>query len=94
MLQDDGVCIFLEGVLTTAEERLVTHSPSPEGGTEMVRQIRNQLVQSARSALLDALGKTLGTPPTAMLHDVAPQADEEVFVFTLPRKIDGVRRRA
>jgi uncharacterized protein YbcI len=93
-IHDDGVSVFLEGVLTTAEVRLVTCSASPAGGTELVRQMRDQLVRSARSALLESLRDTLGTAPTTMLHDVAPQTDEEVFVFKLPRNLDGVRRRA
>lgn len=94
MLRDDAVYIFLEGVLTAAEQRFVALSPSAEGNAEMIRQMRDQLVRNARSELLEALGKTLGTTPTTMLHDIAPEADEEMFMFKLPGKLDAVGRRA
>lgn len=93
-IQDGTVYIRLQGVLTVAEERLVAGSPSPQDGTELVRQMRDRLIRTARSALLEALAGTLGQEPETMMHDVAPQADEEMFVFNLPREQKAVRRRA
>jgi uncharacterized protein YbcI len=93
-LHDDIVYVRLQGVLTVAETRIAVHSPSPQEGSELVRQVRDQLIRNARSALLEALAGTLGQQPVTMLHDVAPQADEEMLVFHLSRKPEAVRRRA
>ncbi len=93
-LQDDLVYVHLQGVLTVAEERLAVDSQASHEGPELVRQVRDQLIRNARSALLDALAGTLGQQPVAMLHDVAPQSDEEMLVFHLSGKPEAVRRRA
>lgn len=93
-LHDDVVYVHLQGVLTVAEARLAIDSPSPQEGSELVRQVRDRLIRNARSALVDALAGALGQQPVTMMHDVAPQSDEEMLVFQLSATPEAVRRRA
>jgi len=75
--------IHLQGVLTTAEERLIAPGESAAAGREMVRQMRHQIMLAAMPSLITALEETLGRVASAMLHDVSPDSDQEVFVFSL-----------
>ncbi len=86
-LRLDQLFVHLQGVLTTAEERLVTLSGASQGGCETVRKTRDQLMRCARAELLDALGAAVGQRPTGVLHDIAPESDEAVFVFQLPEQL-------
>ena len=82
-LRIDRLFVHLQGVLTTAEERLVALGGASHGGCEIVRRTRDQLVRCARAELLDGLSAAVGQRPTGMLHDMAPESDEAVFVFQL-----------
>lgn len=75
--------IHLQGVLTTAEERLIAPGESAAAGREMVRQMRHQIMLAAMPSLQTALEGPLGRVASAMLHDVSPDSDQEVFVFNL-----------
>lgn len=44
-------------------------------------------MRCARAELLDALGAAVGQRPTGVLHDIAPESDEAVFVFQLPQQL-------
>lgn len=73
--------VHLEGVLTPAEMHLTTAGAMQSHGVAMVRQMRDHLVQLARNALVNTLQNTVDNPICSILHDISPQADEEVFVF-------------
>lgn len=75
--------VHLEGVLTPAELHLTAAGAMQSHGVAMVRQMRNHLVQLARKALVDMLQNTVDRPICSILHDISPQADEEVFVFSM-----------
>ena len=73
--------------MTRVEEQVLA-SPVKEDAdaAEMVRQMRDLLVQQARGQLMAALTATLGRQPRAMLHDIDPASGCEVLVFILPRE--------
>ncbi len=80
-LQGNRLVIHLKGVLTTAEEHLVDADGQSSQGVEVVRAMRDQIVRRARNLLLDALAARMGHRATSLFHDVAPNSNEEVFVF-------------
>src|SRR5438477_11996540 len=49
-LIDDLVVVRLQGVLTAAEQHLVKTLP-PEKGRDLLKQVRTQLIETARSVL-------------------------------------------
>ena len=91
-LRLDRLFVHLQGVLSTAEERLVSLGAESHAGSETVRRTRDQLIQCARAELLDALAKAVGQRPTGMLHDIAPESDEAVFMFQLPLELSTRER--
>lgn len=78
----DLLVVRLQGVLTAAEQHLVT-TLSPEKGRDLLKQVRSQLIEIARPAL-DALVQGItGTKPRSLHHDISTLTGEEVVIFTL-----------
>ena len=78
----DLLLIRLQGVLTAAEQHLVTRL-SPEKGRDLLKQVRTQLIETARPAL-DALVQDItGVKPHSLHHDISTLTGEEVVIFTL-----------
>ncbi len=83
-LIENKLFVHLEGVLTTAEQRLMdAHSNGNSRGAELLKQLRSHLVVAGK-ALLDTLVRdATGTQPVSVHHDISPTTGEEVLVFTL-----------
>ncbi len=82
-LQGDCLFVHLRGVLTRAEETLrSTDGQTPAQGEALIRTVRDEVVRRARDTLLDALSGTIGRRTESLLHDIAPDSDEEMFVVT------------
>jgi uncharacterized protein YbcI len=78
----DLLVIRLIGVLTAAEQHLVTKL-LPEKGRDLLKQVRTQLIETARPAL-DALVQDItGVVPRSLHHDISTLTGEEVVIFTL-----------
>ena len=71
-LLDDLLVVRLLGVLTAAEQQLVK-TLQPETGRGLIKQVRTQLMETARPAL------------EVMVHDITGRTTtgEEIVVFTL-----------
>ena len=83
-LIDNRVLVHLEGVLTAAEQRLIDgDSPGNGRGSELLRQLRNQLVLSGRTLLESLVRDAAGSAPISVHHDISPVTGEEVIVLTL-----------
>ena len=83
-LIENRVLVHLEGVLTAAEQRLIDgDGPSNGRGSELLRQLRNQLVLSGRALLETLVRDAAGSPPISVHHDISPVTGEEVIVLTL-----------
>ena len=83
-LIDNRVLVHLEGVLTAAEQRLIDGDGQGNGrGSELLRQLRNQLVLSGRPVLEALVQAAAGIPPISVHHDISPVTGEEVIVLTL-----------
>ena len=78
----DLLVIRLQGVLTAAEQHLVTTLPA-EKGRDLLKQVRSQLIEVARPKLDAVVEDITGTKPRSLHHDISTVTGEEIVVFTL-----------
>jgi uncharacterized protein YbcI len=76
--------VRLQGVLTAAEQQLVK-SLSAEKGRDLVKQVRTQLIETARPVLEALVEKVTGVPVVSLHHDISTVTGEKVILFTLAR---------
>lgn len=81
-LVGDLLVVRLQGVLTAAEKHLVTTLP-PEKGRDLLKQVRTQLIEIARTALEAMVLDITGIKPLSLHHDISTLTGEEVVIFTL-----------
>ena len=81
-LMGDLVVVRLQGVLTAAEQHLVNTLP-PEKGRDLLKQVRTQLVETARSILDALIEEVTGEKPLSLHHDISTLRGEEVLIFAL-----------
>ena len=78
----DLLVVRLQGVLTAAEQHLVTALPV-ERGRDLLKQVRAQLIEVARPALEVLVQDITGVKVRSLHHDISTLTGEEVVVFTL-----------
>ena len=78
----DLLVVRLQGVLTAAEQHLVTTLPT-EKGRDLLKQVRAQLIEVARPALETLVQDITGIKPRSLHHDISTLTGEEVVIFTL-----------
>ncbi len=78
----DLLLVRLQGVLTAAEQHLVTTLPA-EKGRDLLKQVRSQLIEIARPALEAMVQGITGIKTRSLHHDISTLTGEEVVVFTL-----------
>ena len=78
----DLLLVRLQGVLTAAEQHLVT-TLTPEKGRDLLKQVRSQLIEIARPALESLVQDITGIKPRSLHHDISTLTGEEVVIFTL-----------
>jgi uncharacterized protein YbcI len=81
-LIDDILVVRLQGVLTAAEQHLVTKL-SPEKGRDLLKQVRTQLIETARPILETLILNAAGVKVVSLHHDISVVTGEEVVLFTL-----------
>jgi uncharacterized protein YbcI len=81
-LIDNLVMIRLQGVLTAAEQHLVGSLPG-EKGRDLLKQVRIQLIETARPVLESMVLEVTGVEVVSLHHDVSTATGEEIVVFTL-----------
>ena len=79
----DLLVVRLNGVLTAAEQHLVK-ALSPEKGRDLLKQVRTQLIETARPSLETLVEEITGTKPRSLHHDISTVTGEEVVIFSLP----------
>ena len=93
-LLGDLLVVRLQGVLTAAEQHLVTTMPS-EKGRDLLKQVRTQLVETARPALEALVSDITGVRIASLHHDISTRTGEEIIIFTLaesPQLREPVKR--
>ncbi|MFO1006742.1 MAG: DUF2294 domain-containing protein [Planctomycetaceae bacterium] len=78
----DLLLIRLHGVLTAAEQQLVRTLPK-ERGRSLLKDVRTQLIETARSQLEAVVKEITSVVPISMHHDISTTTGEEVIIFTL-----------
>jgi uncharacterized protein YbcI len=81
-LLDDIVLVRLQGVLTGAEQHLVKSLPA-EKGRDLLKQVRNHLLETARPLMEKLVREVTGIKVVSMHHDISTVTGEEVVLFTL-----------
>lgn len=90
----DVIFVRLKGVLTAAEQQLVKSLPS-EKGRDLLKQVRTQLIETARPLMVALIEGITETGVVSLHHDVSTSTGEEVIVFSLasePLPREGKRR--
>jgi uncharacterized protein YbcI len=78
----DLLVVRLQGVLTAAEQQLVKTLPA-DTGRGLLKQVRTQLMETARPALEAMVQGITGTKVVSLHHDISTVTGEEVVLFTL-----------
>ena len=78
----DLIALRLFGVLTLAEQHLVK-SPHVDKARELVKQVRTQLLETARPVLEAMIENVTGVHLISLYHDLCTTTGEECFLFTL-----------
>jgi uncharacterized protein YbcI len=78
----DLLVVRLQGVLTAAEQQLVG-SLTADKGRELLKQVRTQLIETARPVLETMVEEVTGVKIVSMHHDISTLTGEEVVLFTL-----------
>ena len=78
----DLLVVRLRGVLTAAEQQLVKTLPA-EKGRGLLKQVRTQLMETARPALEAMVQEITEVEVVSLHHDISTTTGEEVVLFTL-----------
>jgi len=81
-LLGDLLVVRLRGVLTAAERQLVGR-PAVEQGRNLLKQVRTQLVEAARSVLETMVQEVTGVKTVSLHHDISTVTGEEIIVLSL-----------
>ena len=78
----DLLVVRLRGVLTVAEQQLVK-TLLADNGRGLLKQVRTQLMETARPALETMVQDLTGSKVVSLHHDISTVTGEEVVLFTL-----------
>jgi uncharacterized protein YbcI len=81
-LINDLLVVRLQGVLTVGEQHLVKSLPG-EKGRDLLKQVRVQLMETARPVLEAMVQEVTGVKVLSLHHDVSTVTGEKVVIFTL-----------
>ncbi len=81
-LLNDFIVVRLQGVLTAAEQQLVHTLPSSKG-RDLLKQVRSQLIETARPLLEALVNNITSTTVVSLHHDISTATGEEVILFSL-----------
>jgi uncharacterized protein YbcI len=78
----DLLMVRLHGVLTAAEKQLVK-SLSSDKGRDLLKQVRTQLIETARPVMEALVQEVTSIKVVSMHHDISTATGEEIVLFTL-----------
>jgi uncharacterized protein YbcI len=81
-LVDDMVIVRLRGVLTPAEQQLAK-AEDPTKGRRLIKEVRTELLESARSLLETVVKGITGRSVLSLHTDISTTVGERVIIFTL-----------
>lgn len=80
---EDMVLVRLKGVLTPAEQQLAKNAE----GTDLIKQIRSNLLEQARELLSGTIEKTTGLKVISLYTDISTKTGERIILFTLDENL-------
>lgn len=86
-LLGDMIVIRLRGVLTPAEKQLADAPSYAEGG-QLVKQVRMQLLEKARTLLEAIIHDITGRNVVSLHTDISTRTGERVIIWTLDGAVD------
>jgi uncharacterized protein YbcI len=78
----DLLVVRLQGVLTAAEQQLVK-SLSAEKGRDLLKEVRTQLMETARPLMEAMVQEVTGVKVVSLHHDISTITGEEIVLFSL-----------
>jgi uncharacterized protein YbcI len=81
-LIDELVVVRLKNVLTPAEHKLAS-SPDPARGRDLIKQLRQQLIESGAPLLIATVRDIVGVEVRSLHTDISTRTGERVIVFSL-----------
>jgi len=81
-LIDNLLLVRLQGVLTAAEQHLIKKC-QPEKGRDLLKQVRVQLMETARPIMEVMVLEITGVKVVSLHHDISTATGEEIVIFTL-----------
>lgn len=85
----DMLLVRLQGVLTAAEQQLV-RTLKPEKGRDLLKEVRTQLIETARPGMEAMIKEITGLEPISLHHDISTITGEEILLFVFSES-PGVR---
>ncbi len=82
----DLLVVRMQGVLTAAEKQLIG-TLSADKGRDLLKQVRTQLIETARPLLEPMIREITGVNILSIHHDISTQTGEELVVFTLAASV-------
>lgn len=86
IVEADMILVRLKGVLTPAEHQLGQGSDH-QRGRRLVKQMRQQLIESGRPLLNQVIRDIVGQPVQSLHTDISTKTGERIIVFTLEGKL-------
>jgi uncharacterized protein YbcI len=86
----DLLVIRLQGVLTAAQQHLV-QSLSAEKGRGLLKQVRTQLIETARPVMQAMVQEITGVKMLSLHHDISTITGEEIVL--LPNRLPSAKQR-
>ena len=83
----DLLVVRIQGVLTAAEQQLVKSLPA-EKGRGLLKQVRTQLIETARPIVEAMISEITGVKVVSLHHDISTVTGEEIVLFTLAKMPD------
>jgi uncharacterized protein YbcI len=93
-LLGDLLVVRLQDVLTAAEKQLVKSLPA-EKGRDLFKQVRTQLIETARRVMEAMVQEVTGATVLSLHHDISTATGEEIVIFTLtePPSFREIRKK-
>lgn len=80
---DDIVLVRLRGVLTKAEHQLAGACQNNSEGRELIKKMRQTLIEKARPLLETVIENILGLKVLSLHTDISTVTGERIIIFTL-----------
>ena len=80
----DLILIRLKGILTPAEEKLITEVD----GAQIVKQVRRRLIESSRSILDKLIEEKIEAKVVSLQSDISSRTGERIIIFGMDRNVE------